>query len=658
MNKYKTYDANQAYKLQINLCTSLLCNTKKQFFEKLNPSDISDNKRFWKIIKPFFSEKVSSAINIKLCVNGEIHDTDSDIAQDFGNFFSNIVTNLNIPHVGINSNTTTSQSDPIMIAIAKYDNHPSILKIRQHIGENLSFSFSSVTEDIVRREIYRLVNSKATPITSIPSTIIKDHCDIFAKKIHIDFNTSIADGVFPCNLKYADVSPIFKTGDRLVRSNYRPVSILPAISKIFERLYYNQINEYIDPFLSIYQCGFRKNMNAQNYLLFLIEKWKKCLDKKGSCGVLLTDLSKAFDCLLHDLLISKLNVYGFDLISLKLIYNFISKRFQRVRVNSCYSSWFEILSGVPQGSILGPLIFNIDIADLFLFCTESLISNYADDNSPFLCENDNDSVLLNLTKDSKSLLEWFTLNGFMANPDKFHFISSSFDIISFLQIDQYQIYKSKCEKLLGIKVDHKLTFEDHVSSICCKAAQKLHALARVSHFMTAPQRRPIMKAFFNSQFRYCPLVWMFHSRKLNNRINNLHERALRLVFNDYSSSFQTLLMKDNSVTIHTRNIHTLATELYKVAKGLSPKIMKHVFPLKESTRYPTRHIFQSRNVHTSSFGINSLAHLGPKIWAILPEDLKGLTSLEMFKQRVKQWNPTNCPCKFCVPYVAGLGYLT
>ena len=239
-----------------------------------------------------------------------------------------------------------------------------------------------------------------------------------------------------------------------------------------------------------------------------------------------------------------------------------------------------------------------------------LANNYADDNSPFSCENDNDSVILNLTKDSKSLLEWFTLNGFKANPDKFHFISSSFDIISFLQIDQYQIYKSKCEKLLGIKVDHKLTFEDHVSSICCKAAQKLHALARVSHFMTAPQRRSIMKAFINSQFGYCPLVWMFHSRK--NRINNLHERALRLVFNDSSSSFQTLLMKDNSVTIHTRNIHTLATELYKVANGLSPKIMKHVFPLKESTRYPTRHIFQSRNVHTSSFGINSLAHLGPK----------------------------------------------
>ena len=215
------------------------------------------------------------------------------------------------------------------------------------------------------------------------------------------------------------------------------------------------------------------------------------------------------------------------------------------------------------------------------------------------------NLIRRLEHDALIAIEWFesnnTLHGFKANPDKFHFISSSFDIISFLQIDQYQIYKSKCEKLLGIKVDHKLTFEDHVSSICCKAAQKLHALARVSHFMTAPQRRSIMKAFINSQFGYCPLVWMFQSRKLNNRINNLHERALRLVFNDYSSSFQTLLMKDNSVTIHTRNIHTLATELYKVAKGLSPKIMKHVFPLKESTRYPTRHMFPSKRIYKVSY---------------------------------------------------------
>ena len=122
----------------------------------------------------------------------------------------------------------------------------------------------------------------------------------------------------------------------------------------------------MDGKLSMYQCGFRKGMSAQNCLLFMIENWRKCLDNKGKACVLLTDLSKAFDCLVHELLVNKLNDYGFDYLALKLIYNYLSDRFQRVRINSQYSSWSNIIPGVPQGSILGPLLFNIHLSDLFL----------------------------------------------------------------------------------------------------------------------------------------------------------------------------------------------------------------------------------------------------------------------------------------------------
>ena len=125
----------------------------------------------------------------------------------------------------------------------------------------------------------------------------------------------------------------------------------------------------------------------------------------------------------------------------------------------------------------------------------------------------------------------------------------------------------------------KLTFDPHVSDICTKVSQKLHALSRVGHLMSFKRRREIMHAFILSQFGYCPLVWMFHSRKLNNRINTLHERALRIVYQDRISSFDELLSKDGSFTIHERNIQTLAIELYKVWHGLSPKIMELVFPL-------------------------------------------------------------------------------
>ena len=231
------------------------------------------------------------------------------------------------------------------------------------------------------------------------------------------------------------------------------------------------------------------------------------------------------------------------------------------------------------------------MADLFLLSIESIISNYADDNNPFMCTRDDTTVIEKLTSDAQILLDWFITNGFKANPDKFHLLASTFDREAFIQIDQYKIHKSQCEKLLGIKIDHKLSFAEHVTTLCTKASQKLHALSRVSFFMSQSQRRLIMKAFINSHFGYCPLVWMFHSRKLNNRINNIHERALRLVYNDYTSSFQNLLDKDDSVSIHIRNIHTLAIELFKVANFMSPEIMKHILPMRQSIRYHSKCLF-------------------------------------------------------------------
>ena len=162
---------------------------------------------------------------------------------------------------------------------------------------------------------------------------------------------------YPASLKYADITPIFKKDDKTDKTNFRPIRVLPNLSKIYERFMQNQMYPYLNQIFSKYQCGFRKGYNAQYCLMAMIEKWRKLLDIGGHAGALLTDLSKAFDCIDHELLIGKLHAYGFDNDALKLIYSYIKGRNQRTKINSSYSYFAEILFGVLQGSILRPLLF-------------------------------------------------------------------------------------------------------------------------------------------------------------------------------------------------------------------------------------------------------------------------------------------------------------
>ena len=172
--------------------------------------------------------------------------------------------------------------------------------------------------------------------------------------------------------------------------------------------------------------------------------------------------------------------------------------------------------------------------------------------------------------------------------------------------------------------------------------------------------RIIMSAFIESEFGYCPLAWMFHSRTLNNRINRLHERALRLVYKDHHLTFGGLLRKDNSCCTHHRNLQKLATEMYKVKNILSPTLMKHVFPERErEIPYNLRNLnpFQSTNVSTVFNGTETVAFRGPKIWAIVPEDIKNSGSLTRFKEKIKNWEPNGCTCRLCKLFVHNLGFI-
>ena len=272
-----------------------------------------------------------------------------------------------------------------------------------------------------------------------------------------------------------------------------------------------------------------KRIPCTNCIITLIEKWKKIVDNGGTFGALFTDFSKAFDCLSHELLIAKLNAYGFD------------------------KHRKQILLGVPQGSILGPLLFNVFICDMFYFLEDFDIANYADDSTPYNAGENIEFVVNNLEQSSSILFKWLNDNYMKVNTDKSHLLVSG-NVRATAKIDNNYTESEKEQMLLGITIDSKLTFENHINNICKRASQKLNALARVAPYMNIQKRRIIMKPFVTSQFGYCPLIWMFHSRRLNNKINSIHERALRITYQDHISTFQELLNKDNSVSIYHKNL--------------------------------------------------------------------------------------------------------
>ena len=314
-------------------------------------------------------------------------------------------------------------------------------------------------------------------------------------------------------------------------------------------------------------------------------------------GILLTDLSKAFDCINHELLIAKLHAYGFSFESLTFIQSYLTNRIQRVKINSSFSEYSNVESGVPQGSISGPLFFNIFICDLFFDDIDIDLANYADDTTPYAYDLELDKVIESLEKNIDKLFHWFSDNFLKANPDKCHLLINTDENVA-LKIKNETITNSSNEKLLGILFNNKFDFDEHVTSLCRKASQKLNALARVAQYTNLAQRRLIMNAFIFSQFGYCPLVWMFHSRKLNNRINNIHKHALRIIYRDYESTFQQLLKKNKSVSIHQRNLQILATEIFKTGNGLNPVIMEDVFKFKNLA-------YNFRNAETRRSNVNS-----------------------------------------------------
>ena len=597
---------------------------------------------------------------ITLVENEKIISDNDEIANTFKDFFETAVQSLNLDCDKDLLCDTSHLLNPIDIAIEKFKNHPSIITINNNVSPSSQFMFNNVENENMLKEINNLDPKKQGNFCGVPAKCLKigaEECCTYLTRVWNE--ELVANCTFPEDLKKADVTPVFKKNDPTLTKNYRPISILPTVSKVFERLMQKQIQGYIEKYLSPSLCGYRQGYSTQTALVSLLEKWKHTLDNKIFAGAVLMDLSKAFDTINHEFLIAKLHAYGFSKVSLQLIMDYLTNRLQHVKIDTTYSSWSEILQGVPQGSVLGPLLFNIYLNDLFFTLKEIDVCNFADDTTPYVCDDSLQVVLEKLEYHSDLAISWFESNFMKLNTDKCHLLVSGHKYEQmWIRVGQNKIWEDKEVRLLGVCIDNKLKFDQHVSDICLKANRKLSALIRMSKFLSLQKRRIVFKAFIESQFQYCPLVWMFHSRTSNNKINKLHERALRVVYNDYESSFEDLLGKDGSFKIHHQNIQRLAIEIYKVINNEECATgFKDLFHIRDSYSNRSFSELMVPSVNSELNGKNSMRYMGPLLWNSIPIELRNISTLAAFKTKIKKWKPERCSCRLCKTYIAEVGFI-
>ena len=655
-NKYlkdKSEDSLKSFKKQKNYTKRLAKRERTKYFANIDLNKYTDNIKFWNTVKPMFSNSCKGSSRITLVEKGQIVTEDQELAETFSGFFVDAVSSLSIEENRALLDDVGKEVDTVQKSVKKFAHHPSILNIKQRVKMTEKFSFWEIDIMEMTNEINNLDCKKAGTFMNIPVKRLKEVVDIVAPTLSQIWKIEIVQGrKFAGQLKLGDITPLHKKLENILKENYRPVSLLPVVSKLFERIMQKQMKTFIERFLSPFLCGYRKGYNTQYALLAMIEKWKKSLDQKGGyAGAILMDLSKAFDTINHELLIAKLEAYGFGNHALETIHSYLSDRWQRTKVNNSFSTWRELISGVPQGSVLGPILFNIYLNDLFYELFD--VCNFADDTTLYACDMELMNVINQLEDNAYTAILWFENNYMKLNESKCHFLASGSPEHLWIKVGSEKIWESQTEKLLGMLVDKNLNFEAHLKTLCKKVNQKISALARIAGILPFQKRHILLKTFIESQFSYCPLIWMFCSGTMNNKINRIHERALRIVYRDYESTFEDLLKKDKSLRFHHRNIHQVAIEMFKVKKGLSPPFMREIF---DTIDTESGIEFRRPNVHSVKKGCRSLRNFGPIVWnVLLPERCKSCETLDEFKISIKTWVPENCPCELCNPIVPGVG---
>ena len=497
-------------------------------------------------------------------------------------------------------------------------------------------------------EILSIVNrSKNTGIgwDGISAKLVKCSIRRYVAQLAYIVNLSLTQGVFPDELKIAKVIPLFKSGDHKLIKNYRPVSVLPYFSKIFERIVLNRITKFINQNESLYpfQFGFRANHNTSNALMVIIDRILSGFNNgEMTIGVFL-DFSKAFDTVDHEILKKKLIHYGIRGSAHQWLISYLSNRKQYVHYDGATSNSGDILCGVPQGSILGPLLFILYINDISKVSNKIHPVLFADDSNFFIQGKNLSEMVSTLNNELVSLVYWINANKLSLNIEKTNFIlfkqrNKQTDMNDEIQINTTSISRIYQTKFLGVVISSDLSWDHHTKYVCSKISKGIGIIYKARFKLNLQSLVSLYYSFVYPYLSYCLEVWGSTTKKNLLSLHKKQKKVIRLVIGaDYCAHTEPLFLRLKILNVYRLYEYNVGLFMFKYHRGDCPSSLDYMFIQNTFIHnYSTR---QKYNYHVPHFRLSiclgNIRYKGVVIWNKVRENINTECSYITFKSRLK-----------------------
>ena len=475
--------------------------------------------------------------------------------------------------------------------------------------------------------------------------MLRSTADFIAPSLTSLFNLSIASGQFPTEWKCARITPIFKTGDPALASNYRPISILPIVSKVLERHIYTLVFDHLaaNSPISPYQWGFMPKRSTTSALCTLTHDCLKALDENKEVCSVYFDLRKAFDTVPHAPLLIKLSNLEMDTQLLSWIQSYLANRTQIVAVGGDQSSSLPVISGVPQGSVLGPLLFLVYINDITAHVSPtSKLALFADDMTLYRCISSPADYTV-LQTDITAISVWVTNNSLSLNSNKCCFMlisrkrSHSITPPTLLINSDTVLPQVTSVKYLGIQLAADLTWSSHISNICAKTRKLIGLTYRQFHLCKPETVLKLYTTFIRPHLEYASAVWDPHLAKDIQSLEQAQKFALRLCYRDWTCRYEQLLERARLPTLSERRKQAKLCQLFKIVHELTDCQVApvHTKVPTYSTRQVSNLSLKDHRANSSQFLFSFYPH-SISLWNSLPPQTQITSSLHTFKHAIME----------------------